>query len=426
MNSYAYEAVDASGLSAKGIIEVATQSEAMRRIKEMGLFPIRIAERHQHRFQRVAAGATPARRRGFTGFAPRVKPAAIAVLTRQIATLVEAGLPLLRGLRILEQQEEHPTLKRVLGEVGTTIEGGSLLSEALAQHPKVFNRLYVNMVRAGEVSGGLDTALRRLAEFMEKAQKIKGKVKSAMFYPVSVLVVATAILGVMLVFVIPRFKAVFAGLTGSATMPAFTTFVMNLSELVRHHCLGMLLVLAAAGITFALGVRTKFGRLAFDRLKLRLPVVGPLFRKVAISRFARTLGTLLTSGVPVLQALTIVRETAGNVAVGNLIGKVHDHVKEGENMTTTLRTSGVFPPMVVGMVDIGEQTGALPDLLMKIADGYDDEVDNAVSAITSLIEPVMIVFLAVVVGSIVFAMFMPILDIINGPGIGSTDSESDG
>lgn len=425
MNSYAYEAVDAAGISARGVIEVASQSEAVRRIKDMGLFPIRIAERHQARLKRAATQSATGARPGFTLFAPRVKPAAIAVLTRQIATLVEAGLPLLRGLRILEEQEHHPTLKRILSQIGTTIEGGSLLSEALAQHPKVFNRLYLNMVRAGELSGALDVSLRRLAEFMEKAQKIKGKVKSAMFYPAAVLFVAAAILGVMLVFVIPRFKAVFEGLTGSAKMPVFTTFVMNLSDAVRHHCLAVLLVLTALGIALTLVVRTKFGRLAFDHLKLRLPILGKLFRKVSISRFARTLGTLLTSGVPVLQALTIVRETAGNVAVGKVIGKVHDHVKEGENMTSTLRTSGIFPPMVVGMMDIGEQTGALPDMLMKIADGYDDEVDNAVSAITSLIEPIMIVFLAVIVGSIVFAMFMPILDILNGPGIGGGGSEGD-
>jgi type IV pilus assembly protein PilC len=426
MNSYAYEAVNASGISAKGVIEVASQSEAMRRIKEMGLFPIRIAERQQNRLKRFAANRPGLkRRRSLTLFEARVKPGAVSVLTRQIATLVEAGLPLLSGLRILEQQEAHPTLKRIIGEVALTIEGGSLLSEALAQHPKVFNRLYVNMVRAGEVSGALEIALRRLAEFSEKAQRIKGKVKSALYYPVAVLLVATIIVGVMLVFVIPRFKSVFDGLSGGASMPAFTQMVLNLSDTVRHHFLGALLVVVGVSVAFTLTARTQFGRLALDQFKLRMPVFGTLFRKVAIARFARTLGTLLSSGVPVLQALTIVRETAGNVAVGNLIAKVHDHVKEGENMTSTLRTSGVFPPMVVGMVDVGEQTGALPDMLIKIADGYDEEVDNAVGAITSLIEPIMIVVLAVVVGSIVIAMFMPILGAVNNPNFGGTGPDSD-
>lgn len=429
MNSYAYEAVNASGASSAGVLDVDSQSEAVRRIKEMGLFPIRVAERQHSRFKR-AVTSTRARSRGRSRsielFEPRVKSAAITVLTRQLATLVEAGLPLIRGLKILEQQESNRRLKRVLGEIAESIEGGSQLSEALAAHPKIFNRLYVNMVRAGEVGGALEVTLRRLAEFMEKAQRIKGKVKAAMFYPAAVLTVATAILGVMLVFVIPRFKAVFAGLTGGAPLPAFTTLVLNLSDFAKNHFIMAGMMLAAAGISFAVALRTKVGRLVFDHFKLKVPILGPVFRKASISRFARTLGTLLGSGVPVLQALTIVRETAGNVVVGNLVASVHDCVKEGENITAPLRASNIFPPMIVGMVDIGEQTGALPDMLMKIADGCDEEVDNAVGAMTSVLEPIMIVFLAVVVGSLVIAMFLPILGLING-GIdapGSVDPDS--
>ena len=417
MNTYAYEAVDAAGASTAGVLEVASQSEAVRRIKEMGLFPIRVAERQHSRLKRAIAKArSNSRGRGLsiTLFEPRVKPVAIMVLTRQIATLVDAGLPLLRGLRILEQQETNRTLKRILGELGETIEGGSQFSEALAAHPKIFNRLYVNMVRAGEVGGALEIVLQRLAEFMEKAQKIKGRVKAAMFYPAAVMIVAAAIVAVMLVFVIPRFKEVFSGLTNGAPLPALTMFVLNISDFAKNHFVITLLGLAAIGISFVLMLRTKFGRLAFDQLKLKMPILGPVFRKASISRFARTLGTLLNSGVPVLQALTIVRETAGNVVVSNLVSTVHDCVKEGENITAPLRASQIFPPMIVGMVDIGEQTGALPDMLMKIADGCDDEVDNAVGAMTSLLEPIMIVFLAVVVGGIVFAMFLPILSLING------------
>ena len=428
MNSYAYEAVNATGASSAGVIDVDTQSEAVRRIKEMGLCPVRVAERQQSRFKRTLT-STRARYRGNNPsiqlFEPRVKSAAMSVLTRQLATLVEAGLPLLRGLRILEQQEGNRTLKRVLAEIAENIEGGSQLSEALAHHPKIFNRLYVNMVRAGEVGGALEITLRRLAEFMEKAQKIKGKVKSAMFYPCAVMFVATAIMGVMLVFVIPRFKTVFDGLLGGAPMPAFTTFVLTISDFAKNHFVLALLAAVTVAVSFTLTLKTQVGRLAFDHFKLKSPVFGPLFRKLAISRFARTLGTLLSSGVPVLQALTIVRETAGNVVVGNLISTVHDCVKEGENITTPLRASTIFPPMIVGMVDIGEQTGALPDMLMKIADGCDDEVDNAVSATTSLLEPIMILFLALMVGSIVIAMVWPLVILMNGnfgqPGSTDTD-----
>ncbi|MGC3958439.1 MAG: type II secretion system F family protein [Verrucomicrobiota bacterium] len=425
MNTYAYEAVNAAGLSSSGYLEVASQNEAVRRIKEMGLFPTRVTERHPNRIKLALhkpATTTPDKRFQFTFFEKRVKPAAVAALTRQIATLSDAGLPLLRGLRILQQQETHPTLKRILGEISETIEGGSTLSEALAQHPKVFNKLYVNMVRAGEAGGALEIALKRLAEFMEKALKIRNKIKSAMFYPTAVMCVAIGVIALMTVFVIPKFKEVFSGLTNGAPLPAFTTFVLNISDAVRHHAPVVLIAIAAVVATFLLSIRTRFGRFAFDQFKLKMPLLGPVIRKSAISRFSRTLGTLLSSGVPVLQALQLVRETTGNAVVSRLVTKIHDGVKEGESMTSPLRASNVFPPMVVGMVDIGEQTGALPDMLMKVADGCDDEVDNAVSAMTSLLEPIMIVFLAVVVGSIVTAMFLPILGIITGPGIGTSDT----
>ena len=416
MSSYAYEAVDATGLRMHGTLNVTTQSEALRRLKEMGLFPMRVAVSQRQRAAIAVAGAERlARLKSFS--LPRlgsgVKPAAVAVFTRQLATLVDAGLPLLRGLRLLAQQQTNRRFKGIITEVGGTIEGGSSLSEALAAHPKVFNRLYLNMVKAGEASGALEVTLRRLAEFMEKAHKIKSKVKAAMFYPVSVMVVATGILLVMMIYVVPRFQSVFDGLMGGARMPAFTVFVLRISDLARHHALVVALSLLALGAGFAIALRTKWGRWAFDRLKLNLPVLGGVLSKAAISRFARTLGTLLGSGVPILQALIIVRETAGNVHVSNAIASIHDSVKEGDTVALPLRESKIFPPMVVGMVDVGEQTGALPDLLMKIADDCDDQVDNAVNAMTSLLEPIMIVFLAVVVGSIVIAMFLPILGIMD-------------
>jgi type IV pilus assembly protein PilC len=317
----------------------------------------------------------------------------------------------------LQKQERNANLKNILGELATAIEGGSTFSEALAQHPKVFNRLFVNMVKAGEIGGVLEVVLKRLSEFMEKAQKIKGKVVAAMFYPCAVLVVATAIMGVLLVVVIPKFKEIFQGSLGQGQeLPGFTVFVLDISETVKNHFIRTGFYLIGFVIAFNIFIRTKLGRRLWDKFKLKVPVFGPVVMKVSISRFTRTLGTLVSSGVPILQALTIVKETSGNVIIGNAVGAVHESVKEGETITAPLEASGVFPPMVISMVDVGEQTGALPEMLMKIADNYDEEVDNAVAAMTSLLEPIMIVFLAVVVGSIVIAMFLPLIQLMETVG----------
>lgn len=319
-------------------------------------------------------------------------------------------------MRVLQKQERSPVLKSIIEDLALAIEGGSTFSEALAQHPKVFNRLYVNMVKAGELGGVLEVVLNRLSEFQEKAQKIKGKVIAAMFYPVAVMVVAVAIMGVLVVIVIPKFKEVFAGLGEGRPLPAFTRFVMAISDAVRGNIIVTLISVAAVVIVFLLFIKTKFGRHVWDKFKLKVSVLGPVVSKVAISRFTRTLGTLVSSGVPILQALTIVRETAGNVIIANAVHAVHESVKEGETITAPLEASGVFPPMVISMVDVGEQTGALPEMMMKIADNFDEEVDNAVAAMTSLLEPIMIVFLAVIVGSIVIAMFLPLIDLMNTMG----------
>jgi type IV pilus assembly protein PilC len=338
----------------------------------------------------------------------------LTVFTRQLATLIDVGMPLLRGLHILQEQAENRALKDLILNLATAIEGGSSLSEALAAHPKIFSPLYINMVRAGELGGVLEVALRRQAEFMEKALKIKGKLKAALFYPVAVMVVAAGILTLLMVFIVPRFQAVFDGLLNGRPMPAFTVMVLNLSGMFRNHYLTVGMAVIAFVMALQILVRTRRGRLGYDRCKLVLPVVGGIFRKAALSRFARTLGTLLGSGVPILPALNIVKETAGNLIVGGVIAKVHASVKEGGTIAVPLKESRIFPAMVSGMVDVGEQTGALPDMLLKIADTCDEEVDNAVSAMTSLLEPVMIVFLAVVVGSIVIAMFLPIIALIGG------------
>jgi len=336
-------AMDHKGKETKGTLEVGSQNEAIGRIKEMGFFPTKVVEDKGGKPEAgAAAGKKPAKKKGgkggmsmnlnikIPGLSGRVKTKVLTTFTRQLATLVQAGLPLLRGLRVLQKQEKNANLKGIIGELAVSIEGGSTFSEALAQHPKVFNRLFVNMVKAGEIGGVLEVVLRRLSEFMEKAQKIKGKVIAAMFYPCAVMVVATAIMGVLLVVVIPKFKEIFEGtLTGGRSLPGFTTFVLDVSDTVRVHFIKTGLYVIALVILFNILIRTKIGRRVFDRVKLSIPVFGPVVSKVAISRFARTLGTLVSSGVPILQALTIVKETSGNVIVGRAVADVHESVKEG-------------------------------------------------------------------------------------------------
>src|SRR5215467_9906545 len=425
MPKFNYVAMDQKGKETKGTLEVASQNEAIARVKEMQLFPTRIVEVEKEKPEKKvkAAGKAAGKKGGgmninikIPGLSGKVKSKVLTTFTRQLATLVDAGLPLLRGLRVLEKQERNVNLKGILGQLALSIEGGSTFSEALAQHPKVFNRLYVNMVKAGELGGVLEVVLTRLSEFMEKAQKIKGKVIAAMFYPVAVLVVATAILIILMVKVVPSFKSVFEGMLEGAQLPAFTRLVLGISEAVKDHIIYTSIGVIIFVIIFMIFKSTKFGRHVWDKFKLKMPVIGPVISKVAISRFTRTLGTLISSGVPILQALTIVKETAGNVIVSNAVGAVHESVKEGETITAPLEASGVFPPMVISMVDVGEQTGALPEMLLKIADNYDEEVDNAVAAMTSLLEPIMIVILAFIVGSIVIAMFLPLIDLINNMG----------
>jgi type IV pilus assembly protein PilC len=436
MPKYNYVALDQKGNETKGSIEVGSQNEAIGRVKEMGLFPTKITEgdKEEKAAAKKSKSAPRPKAGGKKGGGMQinikipgmggVKPKVLTTFTRQLATLVDAGLPLLRGLRVLEKQERNPNLKRILAELATSIEGGSTFSEALAQHPKVFNRLFVNMVKAGELGGVLEVVLKRLAEFSEKAQKIKGKVKAALFYPIAVLIVAVGIMVLLMTFVVPKFKDVFGGM--GITLPGFTVFVLAVSDLIKNNILGTMGAMAVVVILFLLFIKTKFGRHLWDKVKLKMPPTGQVVTKVSISRFTRTLGTLVSSGVPILQALTIVKETAGNVIIANAVAKIHESVKEGETITAPLEASRVFPPMVVSMVDVGEQTGAMPEMLLKIADNYDEEVDNAVAAMTSLLEPIMIVFLAVIVGSIVIAMFLPLIAMItNLSGEGETKGKGE-
>ncbi len=430
--------MNSRGAEEKGSLDAEDQSTALARIKEMQLFPIRVVEYRAVESSTKVLGreVVGPRNKGrvkklglqmnvtLPGFRNRVSTKSLGVFTAELATLLQAGLPLLRGLRVLEKQERSANLKRIIGELSFSIEGGSTLSEALAAHPKVFNRLFVNMVKAGEIGGVLEVTLSRLSEFMEKAQKIRGKVIAAMCYPVAVLFVAGAIMALLLVLVVPKFKEIFEGLTNGQPLPAFTQFVVGISDVIKSHFLSAAAVAFGGLVALRFFVKTPFGRRVFDRIKLAAPVFGPVLKKVAISRFTRTLGTLISSGVPILQALTIVKETSGNVIVGNAVQAVHNSVKEGETITAPLEAANLFPPMVISMVDVGEQTGALPEMLMKIADKYDDEVDNAVAAMTSLLEPIMIVILGIIVGAIVIAMYLPIINI--GPGIDGDRQQSGG
>jgi len=422
MPKFQYVAMDSKGKETKGTLDVPNQSEAITRLKEMGFFPTKVVEadkpkeKEGEKGKGGGKGATAGKKAKGGGFAikipllgGKVKAKVLTQFTRQLATLVDAGLPLLRGLRVLHRQERNNTLKNIIDELAIGIEGGSTFSEALAQHPKTFNKLYVNMVKAGELGGVLEVVLTRLSEFMEKAQKIKGKVIAAMFYPVAVLVVATVILGVLMVYVVPKFEEIFADMLEGEDLPAFTRVVLGISKQMKDNAPQTVGIGIACYVAFIVFGRTTFGRKVVDKVKMKMPVLGPVFSKIAIARFARTLGTLVSSGVPILQALTIVRETSGNVIVANAISSVHESVKEGETITQPLEEANIFPPIVVSMVDVGEQTGALPEMLMKIADNYDEEVDNAVAAMTSLLEPIMIVFLAVIVGSIVIALFLPLI-----------------
>ncbi|MBN1269614.1 MAG: type II secretion system F family protein [Kiritimatiellae bacterium] len=417
MAKYRYVALDAKGKETQGEVEAENQTAALSKIRERGLFPTSVAEvggKADKRKGKHAAskGGLMKMELRAPAFLSRVKPKQLMIFTRQLATLVDAGLPLLRGLQVLYRQEKNPRLKKAIGEMAESIESGSTFAESLAQQSRIFNKLFVNMVRAGEVGGVLDVVLLRLAEFMEKAQRIKSRIISAMVYPIVVLIMASAILTFLMVFIVPKFQEIFADLLQGEPLPGLTQFVLEVSKTMTVRLPLVVIVIVGVVVLVKLLSATKYGRYVMDRIKLNMPVFGMLIRKTAIARFARTLGTLMTSGVPVLQALNIVRDTVSNEVISRAVMTVHDSVKEGENMAPPIEAAGVFPPMVVSMVEVGEETGALPEMLMKVADSYDDDVDNTVAGLTSIIEPILIIFLAVVVGTIVIALFLPLISII--------------
>ncbi|MDD2239732.1 MAG: type II secretion system F family protein [Kiritimatiellae bacterium] len=419
MARFKFTALDSKGKEVHGEIDADTQSAAVARIREKQYFPTKVEEVAGSGGGAAPKGAAPKGALQMEIKLPKflmggVKTKQLVTFTRQLSTLVNAGLPLMRAMRVLQRQEKNVVLRDAVSQMAESVESGSTFAEALAAHPKIFDRLFVNMVKAGEIGGVLDVVLSRLAEFQEKAEKIKGKVKSAMTYPIVVLVMALGILTFLMMFIVPKFAEIFSDLMGGKGMPVLTQFVMNASSLMVHRLPVVLIVIAAIVVLVKLLAKTNKGRYVLDKFKLNAPVFGSLISKNSISRFTRTLGTLMSSGVPVLQALNIVKETVGNEVISKAVATVHDAVKEGENMAPPLQSSKVFPPMVVSMVEVGEETGALPDMLNKIADSYDEDVDNAVAAMTSIIEPVLIIFLAIVVGTIVIALFLPLVSIIGG------------
>ena len=426
MARFNYVALDARGQEASGLLEAASSNAAISQLRQAGYFPTSVYEEGKagrdgatakaaaKAAAKVARVSQPRAKSNIVLFQrKKIKPKILMIFTRQLATLIDSGLPLLRGLNVLAKQERDAVLRNTTNKLADAVQSGSTFSEALAQHPFIFNELYVNMVKAGELGGVLELVLGRLAEFQEKAAKIKNKVVAAMVYPMIVMTMAIAIMAFLMVFIVPKFEAIFHDMLGDKPLPGITLFVIGVSKLVQNHWLVLIGVFIAVFAGYKFANRTTGGRSAIDRFKLHIPLFGDLLRKTAISRFSRTLGTLVTSGVPILQALNITRETTGNMVIARAISQVHDSVKEGESIVQPLEASGVFPPMVVSMVDVGEETGQLPEMLLKVAEVFDDEVDNSVNALTSMLEPIMIVFLAVVVGTIVIALFMPLISIIS-------------
>ncbi|MDB6170192.1 MAG: type secretion system protein [Verrucomicrobia bacterium] len=332
--------------------------------------------------------------------------------TRQLASLVKAGMPLARGLQVLARQERNPRFQGVLHELFAAIEAGATFSEALGRHPRIFGRLHVNRVRAGEAGGALATVLGRLADFLEKNERLRNRVKSAMVYPAVILSVAGAILALLMTFVVPKFEQIFAGLLKGQPLPAPTQWLLGASHLVGGHIMLTLGGAAAAGYAFVLWRRTPGGVRMFDAWRMRAPLVGELAVKAAAAQFSRTLGSLLMGGLPLLEALAITRATAGNIHVADALGRVHERIKQGEGIAVSLEATGIFPEMVAGMIQVGEETGALAEMLERVADAYEDEVDAAVAGLTALVEPVLIVLMALAIGGIVIALFLPIVSVI--------------
>jgi type IV pilus assembly protein PilC len=399
MAVFIYSGRTRSGQTINGEMEAATREAVVARLRSQ---------------QIVATAVRPKPREISFSFGGSVTEKEIVVFTRQFATMIDAGLPLVQCLEILASQQDNKAFKKTLTEIRQSVEGGLTFAAALKQHPKVFSGLYANMVEAGEAGGILDTILNRLAQYMEKAMALKKRVKSAMIYPSTIITVAVLVVIFLLIFVIPTFKAMFEGF--GATLPLPTVIVLELSRIARQYFLIFIGVVVAAVLALRYWYSTPAGKLTVDSLLLKAPVFGILIRKVAVAKFTRTLGTLISSGVAILDGLEITARTAGNKVVENAVMRTRASIAEGKTISDPLKASGVFPHMVVQMIAVGEQTGALDAMLGKIADFYDDEVDTAVTNLTSLLEPMLMVFLGVVIGGVVIAMYLPIFKLVTVVG----------
>ncbi len=426
MPGFNYSAIDQkSGQELTGVVEGPTMEAVITILKGRGLAPLDITPaKHEVDAPKAKASVAPTKKRAAKAkragksisFGRILNAKELSVFTRQIGSLIRAGMPLLRSLEVLARQEKNAPFRNVLETMAETIRSGGTFSQALQQHPKLFDRLYVNMIKTGEAGGVLDVVLDRLAQFLEKSVRVRGKIKSAMTYPLIIIIVATLIVAALMVFVVPKFEIIFATSLKGQSLPALTQAVIGVSSFLKNNIIGSIGIVAGVFFGIKLLARTRLGITLLHRWQLRVPVMGDLFLKTAIARFTRTFGTLLSSGVPILEALRITGDTSGNTHVASAIAVVHDRVKEGDGVAGPLRSTGVFPDMVPSMIEVGEETGDLPGMLTRVADGYDEEVDNSVSALTSLIEPLMIVVMAVMVGTIVIALFLPIVRIIQTLG----------
>jgi type IV pilus assembly protein PilC len=399
MPEYEYKGKTLAGVQVSGVLKAKNQQDMERILRRNRILISGIRKKPSQINIKIGTG---------------IKRIDISRFTRQFATMIGSGLPMIQCLEILAAQVESKEMRKVIVQVKDGVQGGSTLADALSRHPKVFDQLYTNMVEAGEMGGALDVILLRLAAYREKADALIRKVKGAMMYPIVIMIVAFAVTFAMLTFIVPVFAKMFAGL--GSELPAPTLIVLGISEFLKSNILFMLLALVVMIVAYKFIVRTPNGRLTVDKIKINFPVLGKLIRKSAIARFSRTLGTLLSSGVSILDALEITAKTAGNRVVHDAIRRSVVSIAEGDTITSPLKESGVFPPMVTQMISVGEKTGGLDEMLNKIADFYDEEVDAAVGALTSIIEPVVIVFMGIIIGGILIAMYLPMFDIIGKIG----------
>ncbi len=422
MPKFKYEAMDAKGQTVKKELTARNTEEAVSKIRAEGLFPTRVKEVEEKASRSSAGGRSGAGARQKTGKKKKgggitiggASKKSVTIFTRQFSTLIDAGVPVVQGLNILNEQMKPGALKNITSTVSDDVESGSSLSEAFGAHPKTFDHLYTNMVRAGEAGGVLDVVLQRLADFREKAARLKRRVIGAMVYPAAVLTVAILIVTGIMLFIIPQFLEIFEEMDIALPLP--TRILMAVTEAMVQWWFLLPLVPLGIFVLYKLIRVSSAGRYGIDWMKFRLPIFGALLRKNAIARFTRTFGTLIASGVPILEALSITRDTCGNATLIRALTRVHDSIREGESIAEPLGASNVCEDMVVSMIDVGEETGNLDSMLEKVADNYDEEVDNMVESLTSLLEPIMVVGLGLVAGSIVVALFMPLIEIMQSLG----------